>query len=167
MSLIPATTPKMCSTKASTCRRWQCQPLPGSCKIGLGKQDCQQAAATRNGCKSEHHPWAACRDLAGMASVAVWPFHAWYNCHVQSSEILGLALCLFDPLIQFCSPSELMQTICTFANFSVTADTIPSKLSQSFVPVIAARSTSSSSSSAEVEKIRLEAAMGIRKALKD
>ena len=69
---------------------------------------------------------------------------AWIRCclaipcfvqlHVQSSGILDLTLCFFDPLIQF-SPSELMQTICIFADFSVIVDTVSSKLSQAFVLV--------------------------------
>ena len=61
--------------------------------------------------------------------------------HVQSSEILDCRFCLFDPLIRFCSPSEHMQTICIFAKFFAIVYTVASKLSQGFVPEIAAKIT--------------------------
>ena len=82
-----SSTPKMCSTKASTCRQMLTSyqsdgshgrdlsslfipmTMSGFNRIGLDKQDCQQAAATRNGRKSEHHPWATSRHLAGIVSV--------------------------------------------------------------------------------------------------
>ena len=60
----------------------------------------QQAVATCNGRKSDHHPWAKSRHLAGMVSVVD-------------------RFCPFHPLIRFCSRSELMQTTCIFANFSI------------------------------------------------
>ena len=60
-----------------------------------------------------------------------------------------------------------MQAICIFANFSVIVDAIPSKLSQGFVPVMAAKIKVIAIIVGTGGKIPREAAMGIRKALKD
>ena len=114
--------------------------MSGFNRIGLNKQDCQQAAATRNGRKSEHHPWATSRHLAGIVSVLSG--HSML-CTTSCPEFRNLgpgSLPLLSIDRGLC-PAELMQTICIFANFFVKVETIPSKLSQGFVPVIAAKTT--------------------------
>ena len=75
---------------------------------------------------------------------------AWFRCrqqavpcivqlHVQTSEIVDLALCLFNPFIKFCSSSEHIQTIYIFVNFSLIIDTMPLESLQRCIPVIIAK----------------------------
>ena len=59
--------------------------------------------------------------------------------HVQTSEIVDVALCLFNPLVKFCSFSELMQTIYIFVNISIIVDTVPVETLQRRIPVVAAK----------------------------
>ena len=116
MSMTPPTIPKMCSTKASTCRQivirvhgshdrdlsslliaMTMSGFTRSLQIGLDEQDCHQTAATHNGRKSEHHPWPTSRHLAGVVSVLSGQ-------SIQSSGNLGHGTLPFSSTVPVLQP---------------------------------------------------------------
>ena len=58
---------------------------------------------------------------------------------IHLTEICYGHCCLFDPLIQFCSPLEFLKPTFIVGNSSVTVTTTPSKLLQGFVPASTAK----------------------------